>query len=68
MVSPLQILFAKAAIALIVGLALATLNVTRRRHGTFWPSEPGQRAGVLIALAALALAIPAYLMVSQFGK
>jgi hypothetical protein len=68
MASPLQILFAKAAIALIVGLALATLNVTRRRYGTFWPVESGQRTSVIIALAALVLAIPAYLVVHQYGQ
>lgn len=68
MASPLQILFAKAAIALIVGLALATLNVTRRRYGTFWPTEPGQRVSVLVACAALALALPAYLVVHRLGQ
>jgi hypothetical protein len=68
MASPLQILFAKAAIALIVGLALATLNVTRRRHGTFWPAGARERTGVVIALVALALAIPAYLVVHRYGQ
>jgi len=68
MASPLQILFAKAAIALIVGLALATLNVTRRRHGTFWPPDAAPRRGVIFAIAALALALPAYLVVHQMGQ
>ena len=68
MASPIQILFAKVAIAIAVGVALATLNQTRKRHGTLWPAEKGQRFGVVMAGLVLLLAIPAYLAVSQFGS
>ena len=68
MASPLQILFAKAAIALVAGVALATLNVIRKRNDTLWPIERSERLGVLAAIVALLLAVPAYLAASQFGK
>ncbi len=66
--SPIQILFAKVAIALVVGTALAKLNVIRKRNGTFWPAERSERWGVLSAVVALLLAVPAYLALGQFGK
>ena len=67
MPSPIQILFAKVAIAIAVGVALATLNQIRKRHGTFWPPERKQRFGVVMAGLVLLLAIPAYLVVSQYS-
>jgi hypothetical protein len=68
MSSPIQIFFAKVAIAIAVGVALATLNLIRKRHGTFWPPDHGQRFGVVMALIVLLLALPAYLAVSQSGS
>lgn len=66
--SPLQILLVKALIALVAGVALATLNVIRKRNGTFWPAERSERIGVISAVVALLLAIPAYLAVGKFGQ
>lgn len=66
--SPLQILLVKALIALVAGVALATLNVIRKRNGTLWPAERSERLGVISAIVALLLAIPAYVAVGQFGK
>ncbi|MBI1760842.1 MAG: hypothetical protein HYR56_05325 [Acidobacteria bacterium] len=66
--SPLQILLVKALIALVAGVALATLNVIRKRHGTLWPAERSERLGVISAVVALLLAIPAYLAASRFGQ
>lgn len=68
MVSPLQILFAKVAIACAVGVALATLKQIRRRHGTLWPPARGPRFGVVMSAVVFLLALPAYLIVSQYGK
>jgi hypothetical protein len=67
MASPIQILFAKVAIAIAVGVALATLKQIRQRHGTFWPPERGPRFGVVMSAVVLLLALPAYLIVSQYG-
>jgi hypothetical protein len=67
MASPIQILFAKVAIAIAVGVALATLKQIRKRHGTFWPPERGPRFGVVMSGLVLLLALPAYLIVSQYG-
>lgn len=66
--SPMQILLVKALIALVAGVALATLNVIRKRNGTLWPAERSERLGVISAIVALLLAIPAYVAVGQFGK
>lgn len=66
--SPLQILLVKALIALVAGVALATLNVIRKRNGTFWPAERSERLGVISAVVALLLALPAYVAVSRFGQ
>lgn len=66
--SPLQLLFAKVAIALVVGTALGALRQEYRRFGTLWPAEGKQRTSIIIAVLALVLAIPAYIAVNQFGK
>lgn len=66
--SPLQILLAKALIALVAGVALATLNVIRKRNGTLWPAERSERLGVISAVVALLLALPAYLAAGKLGQ
>lgn len=66
--SPLQILLAKALIALVASVALATLNVIRKRNGTLWPAERSERLGVISAVVALLLALPAYLAAGKLGQ
>ena len=66
--SPLQILLAKALIALVASGALATLNVIRKRNGTLWPAERSERLGVISAVVALLLALPAYLAAGKLGQ